>query len=107
MTLEHADPAVAVHEEPFKRDLILRPTDLAPGIYEDEDGAVMVGGFNGKPHVLLWFDLGTGREHVEPGDTLFEAVYAKEMHVAAEGDPGVEVTQVKLEAERPDGGQAG
>jgi hypothetical protein len=89
--------------EQKSRDLLLRPTDLEPGMYtaHDEEGpyAFMVCAHtDGKTYEMFWCESGEGRQKVLPGDILFEGVYATGMSVDYPRDSGIEVTQVPVEA---------
>lgn len=73
---------------PFTRDLILRPTDRAPGIYDDDDGPTMVATMHGTTYALLWFDRGTAEEHKRPGDVLMTGVYPTALRTEYPADGG-------------------
>lgn len=63
--------------KPYTRDLVLRPTTMQPGIYEDEDGdPFMVADYNGSSHLLFWIDDASASE-LAPGDTVLKGCYIK------------------------------
>lgn len=74
------------------RDLILRPTDAAPGIYGSEDGLVMVTrGPGGGCYVLLWGAT------PQPGDLVFRDAYMTGHKIEFEDNGAVTVEESILE----------
>jgi len=82
------------------QDLILRPTDLEPGIYtaHDEDGpyCFMVCCYqDGKTYEMVWCPGGFAKKYRLAGDLLFEGVFQTGMQVEyPEGSP-VEVVALE------------
>jgi hypothetical protein len=68
------------------RDLLLRPTDRAPGFYdfrdgEDEGTFAVVKHEDGKSYEMIWCDQGEGKTLTQPGDLLFEDTYMNNIDV--------------------------
>jgi hypothetical protein len=80
------------------RDLIMRPTEREPGIYEYDDGsAVMVAKHSdGKVYELLFVPAGEGKGECQAGDLLFEGVHIRGSMTEYDPNDAVIVESVEL-----------
>lgn len=60
-------------------DLIMRPSDQQPGIYETDDEdrvpVMVVRHTDSKAYEMIWCDSGEGEKLVQPGDILLKNAY--------------------------------
>ena len=93
--------------EPYKRDLILRETELEPGMhYDNPDDPLdltMVAAYrDGTRRVFIWCDRGQADELAQPGDIVLRGVYPIAYRRGPlETDDGVVVEELELEGSKP------
>lgn len=77
------------------QDVILRVTDLEPGYYKDEDGALfIVTRYTDETNrIFIWKD---NEMIMEKGDILLEKVWIKSLEQNYENDEGVVIEKVEL-----------
>ena len=73
--------------------LIMRPTYMYPGIYEDEFGTFVVTTLKGASYRMIWTDKS---EDSEPGDLVFDDVCFTSMDYNFGDSDGVVVEKVQV-----------
>ena len=80
---------------PYTRHLVMRRTDVAPGLYETQDGPFMVADHDGVNYLMLWYDDLSDVE-IKHDDIVLMGVYPSNISQDFEESIGVEVTEMKL-----------
>ncbi len=91
-----------------ERDLIMRPTTAAAGLYDDsglngdDDGppVLVVTHEDKKNYIMVWCTKGEGAANLQEGDLLFEGAYLKDHRVEYDKTSGVQVEEVPITFER-------
>ena len=81
--------------EQFKHSsLVLVPTDLEPGIYEDAEGPIMVTKFNNGNYLILYPH--DEYEKFPDNSIIFHNAYVKDMSIEYDSDDCISVENVNV-----------
>ena len=87
------------------RDLVLKPIDIKPGIYENEDGnPYMVCQVKNQSYLMIWNDVDIEDAKVDHDDLVFKDCYIKDIKMNFKNNSvgdGVMFEKLELNYESP------